>query len=871
MANRFDRYVATEYVGMPVDYYQAALVGKEKKAQDELALQKQQLQAYGQITPVGADAKALQQQILGGIRGRVAGVAKKDLRSQEALSMLHGIVNDPEAIMASRNFINDVADYTKADKIYTDYVKDNPNDVNALPYLKAMYNLGQQTGDPTKYKPGAFSGIGPFTKYYDWKKRYNEIAAQVKKSGFYKETPIAGDYIQGKGEEGVYEKQVHDAVMQQLSTDSDAVQQIEREMDYNSFRSNPTNPNAYFKNILKGDAQYSKAQFDNIMQIKTDFNDPSRDKDLRDEFRQRFIAAGVPVPTKKEFDKAFGEYRLNTLKDANERLTDIQNEVLAMSRTDPRAYATNKFIETAVKGIAETHSSMFKKETLKGDTSAIAAKNRALRLWMHNDSKAQMDRAMAADANVRVSQDNIDTRGAAYTAWNDPKIFKNTDMTYVNDDGTVTGAAPLDENFFQDMGNDIAEFFGFGDAKGRAKAKLDQRKYETDKTYRQKVDAAKTVKALNYLDYNYGNVLGPAPDYHDVLKTQKYLAQGKKFMGDMKMKGQQVAPSIFHLDAFSGSGGNPAPLNKNVSESLSQAEHIYTQGGEESKDDMLKRNNYKVGTKEGLSLKDAIAQTNGVAVVTDTRYGNPAFRYELQTDKGLEVVYVEARPDYGGPISKVMETYNITSAAHQNKQGAQIMNINTASGNKPVVIETLAPSKIGEGGSTIYDQGAGGMQNYVYADPNHPILQQYAEQIKKESGMNTTAFISYVNNAYNQYKNGNSKYQLDPKTNMIVTPKGIKVPPMKYVRVDNPSLAGAEKYILVAPDGLTIGNVKIGGSQNMNVRDFEKIGLGNMINDPSMQMYRRFPPSMPKHLNTGSYFDAYDDYVPEEPSDNQEP
>jgi len=874
MANRFDRYVATEYVGMPVDYYQAALMGREKKAMDELELQKQQLQAYGQITPVGADAKALQQQILGGVRSRVAGVAKKDLRTQDALSMLHGIVNDPEAIMASRNFMQDVADYTKADKTYTDYVKENPNDVNALPFVKAMYNLGLQTGDPTKYKPGAFSGIGPFTKYYDWKKRYNEIAAQVKKSGFYKETPIAGDYIQGKGEEGVYEKQIHDAVMKQLSSDSDAVQQIQREMEYNAFKSNPTDPNAYFKNVQLGDVKYAKSQFDQIMRIKTDFNDPSRDKDLRAEFRQRFIDAGVPVPSKKEFDKAFGTYRMNTLKDANERLTDIQNRVLNIGNTDPRSYATNKFVETAVQGIAETHSSLFKKETLKGDSAAIAAKNRALRLWMHNDRKAQIDNAIAADANVRMSQDNIMKRGESYTAWNDPKIFKSTDMQGVNDDGTVSGA-PEKEGFVEDMFKDIGSAFGFVDEKKRQAQQIERRKYETDKDYRQKVDQAKTVKAVTYLESNYGNVLGPAPMRNDIVGTQKYLAAGKKFMGDMKMKGQQVAPTIFHLDAFSGNGGRPAPINKNISESLSQAEHIYTAGGDgDEKTDLLKKNSYKVGSKEGLSLKDAIAETNSVALVTDSRFGNPAFRYELQTDKGLEVVYVEARPDYGGPISKVMETYNVTSNAHQNKQGAKVININTQQGSRPVVIETVAPSRTGEGGQTIYDSGAGGMQNFVYADPNHPVLQQFADQAMKDAKITSTQqLISYVNNAYTQYKNGNAKYQLDPKTNLITTPSGLKIPPMKYVRVDNPNLAGAEKYVLVAPDGLTIGNTKIGGSQSMNVRDFERMGIGNMITDPSMQMYRRFPPSLPKHLNTGSYFDTYDesDYVPEDPSDNQEP
>ena len=93
MANRFTRWAPTQYVPLPIDYYQSALAYKEQKTQESLDKIDAILAGYGSIEPISKDPQALYEQTNEKVRKGVMDLANQNLDTPAAQRAVNKIIN----------------------------------------------------------------------------------------------------------------------------------------------------------------------------------------------------------------------------------------------------------------------------------------------------------------------------------------------------------------------------------------------------------------------------------------------------------------------------------------------------------------------------------------------------------------------------------------------------------------------------------------------------------------------------------------------------------------------------------------------------------------------------------------------------------
>lgn len=247
MANRFNTYRPTPYVGLPIPEYQAALSTIDTEATQQVQQLGREFAAFNNIKPIGADATAFHKEKLGALRGAVEGLGRKNLRAFDAIRSIDNLVSDPNTISDFTNLYSDVLDYNKMMEANKKYLEDNP-DVNLLPQLQVMDNLRKQgDGDAKRYKPGMFRGLDSAPKYYNVPKAMFEFLKEMKASSVTKQWQSKdGSRIYTTEEEALTDPDIRQAAMSALKMDTQAMAQIGRNMKYEAYMNNPENPNEYY-------------------------------------------------------------------------------------------------------------------------------------------------------------------------------------------------------------------------------------------------------------------------------------------------------------------------------------------------------------------------------------------------------------------------------------------------------------------------------------------------------------------------------------------------------------------------------------------------------------------------------------------------
>lgn len=302
MANRYNRYIPTQYVGMPIQEYQYALAHIDDQATQKVQQLGRAFASFGDITPVGKDATAFYQETLGALRQNIEGVGKQQLTAFDATNQIQKMISDPNTIGAFKNVYQDAMDYNKMLEYMSEYRKKNP-DINLLPQVRSLDQLNAQKGVAGNYKPGAFRGMTSAPDYYSVPKA---VYAAVEKMKANKDTwqKLVGNKIYTTTEEALTDDRVVNAAMKSIYADPEAMDQIRRSMDYEAYRMNPQNPQEY---INTQGAELRNRLLDNVKANTTAIT---------------ALKAGIAKKT-KGFDVAAAEAQIKRMETENEALNTI--------------------------------------------------------------------------------------------------------------------------------------------------------------------------------------------------------------------------------------------------------------------------------------------------------------------------------------------------------------------------------------------------------------------------------------------------------------------------------------------------------------------------------------------------------------------
>lgn len=242
MANRFNQWVPTQYVSLPIDYYQSALVHKEQQAEQALENINAVVNAYGSIKPVSKDPQALYDQTSEKLRARVAEINKKDLTTPTAQREVMKLLQDPEFTDPYEKIYSDTLFAAQARKDLNEYLKKNP-EVNAVDYLSAFSRLGSETGDPTKFNPDRFKNMSPLTDYFDINKRIEEGIARLHPDS-QEVKDIVGPYYTEYKKKGLLPQKIREYVSSQIGKDPLVRGQMQRNLRYKGYLTNQADPAA---------------------------------------------------------------------------------------------------------------------------------------------------------------------------------------------------------------------------------------------------------------------------------------------------------------------------------------------------------------------------------------------------------------------------------------------------------------------------------------------------------------------------------------------------------------------------------------------------------------------------------------------------
>lgn len=264
MANRFNQWAPTQYVGMPIDYYQSSLMLQEQRAAESLDKINGIINAYGSIQAVSPDAEALYNQTIDQLKSNVEGLGKENLTTPQAQRKVNKLLNDPTTVDALDKVYTDALQAAEARKQLNEYLKKNPA-VNAVDYLTAFNGLGRETGDATKFNPNRFKNMPALVDYYDVNKVIADEVGKLKANEQEVKRIMGDKYITYK-EAGVLEDRIRDLAVSRVMSDPQAKAQFERNVRYTDYLSNPADPNAgskttadrYRKGILESKEQITQ-------------------------------------------------------------------------------------------------------------------------------------------------------------------------------------------------------------------------------------------------------------------------------------------------------------------------------------------------------------------------------------------------------------------------------------------------------------------------------------------------------------------------------------------------------------------------------------------------------------------------------------
>lgn len=237
MANRYNRWAPTAYVGLPVDYYQQALGVQEQRTAEAIEKIEGMIAHYGAIQPVSADAQALYDQSINQLRTNVEGLVKENLDTPTAQRKINKMFTDPVIVDNLDKVYTDALLAGEARKNLNEYLKKNPA-VNATEYLTAFNKLGQETGDASKFNPNRFRNMGPLVDYYDVNKLIADEVTKLKENESEIKKIMGDKYITYK-ESGVLEDRIRELARDRVLSDPQAYAQFQRNMNYQNYLANP--------------------------------------------------------------------------------------------------------------------------------------------------------------------------------------------------------------------------------------------------------------------------------------------------------------------------------------------------------------------------------------------------------------------------------------------------------------------------------------------------------------------------------------------------------------------------------------------------------------------------------------------------------
>ena len=240
MANIYNRWAPTQRIGLPVDYYQSALMLKDQRAQESVDKIEGIANQYAQIQAVSPDAEALYNETMDKLRSGVEALSKEKLDTPEAQRRAAKLFKDPEIVSNLDKVYSDAMYAAEARKNLNEYLKKNPQ-VNAVDYLTAFNKLGTETGDSSKFNPDRFKNMPALTDYYDVNKL---IADEVKslKANEEEVKKIVGDKYQTYKETGVLEDRIRELARDRVLADPQAYSQFQRNTRYQNFLADPYDP-----------------------------------------------------------------------------------------------------------------------------------------------------------------------------------------------------------------------------------------------------------------------------------------------------------------------------------------------------------------------------------------------------------------------------------------------------------------------------------------------------------------------------------------------------------------------------------------------------------------------------------------------------
>ena len=242
MANRFTRWAPTQYVPLPIDYYQSALAYKEQKTQESLDKIDAILAGYGSIEPISKDPQALYEQTNEKVRKGVMDLANQNLDTPAAQRAVNKIINDPGTVDAYDKVLTDAIYGAEARRNLQEYLKKNP-EVNASEYLSRFARLDLEKGDASKFDPNRFKNMPALTDYYDLNKRIEEGIGRLHSDStavqkIFNDKSGIEYYVNGKVT-ALGEQKIRKYVISQLQNDPLARAQMSRNIRYSGYQMNP--------------------------------------------------------------------------------------------------------------------------------------------------------------------------------------------------------------------------------------------------------------------------------------------------------------------------------------------------------------------------------------------------------------------------------------------------------------------------------------------------------------------------------------------------------------------------------------------------------------------------------------------------------
>jgi hypothetical protein len=271
--SKYDRFIPTEYVPLPVDYYQAASSLKDQRTEDALNNIKSVADSYSNIRPVSRDAEAFYNQNVDVLKQRVGEVAKMKLGTPQAERKLNQIISDPEIVGNFEKVYMDAAYAAQRKKELDEYLKKNP-EVNATDYLTAFNGLGHEEGDASKFNPDRFRNLAPLSDYYDVNKRIEEGVKSIGEDEVSQKRIFGDKYIEIK-KSGKLPDKIRSYVVGMMATDPQLQAQLQRNLKYQYYQQDPTNLDNGKKLLA---SRYLQTLHDNYDQMATHIQDQIKGK-----------------------------------------------------------------------------------------------------------------------------------------------------------------------------------------------------------------------------------------------------------------------------------------------------------------------------------------------------------------------------------------------------------------------------------------------------------------------------------------------------------------------------------------------------------------------------------------------------------------